>query len=568
MPENKLENALKNSNSIYLRRHGENPVPWQTWGEDAFRLAKELKRPVFLSSGYASCHWCRVMEQESFSDPETARILAEKFVPIKLDKDEYPDIDKKYQFYLQSTGEAGGWPLTVFMTPDKEPFFAGTYYPLKPSANKPSFKALLNGISKVYKETPEETEKVIKVREDFLKSFYEIKEPPVLTREEKEKYQTGEFKKIFDREFGGLREGAKFPNIPAMTYLAGHTGDPEILKFLILTADKLCTSAISDHLFGGFFRYTADRKWMRPHFEKMLTDNAQIPSFLLKMYDITENRTYLMTAKKALDYVINNLMTDFGLLNSVDADSPNAKGLLSEGYFYKVTDRDFTALTEGELKNFPNEAGVENGIIWLKSPEYIKVAAIQPTLEKVSRRAASVKTPPASDNKILSGPNFMFCSALLDCFETSGEDWYLDQASALFGKMRSVVMDGPSVYRGSYGGEIIEHKVLEDHVYCLETAVKFFDITKEKEFLSLARAVSSEIERIFVKDELPYLDSEKTILDSFDDDKPNPMGLYLYLRTVYENLFDSPSGDNFKAFARDRTMRFPTGHPTMMRAKL
>ena len=565
MSEHKFTNMLKNSKSIYLKRHGENPVPWQVWGEEAFNLAKELKRPVFLSSGYASCHWCRVMEQESFSDAETARILAEKFIPIKLDKDEYPDVDKKYQFYLQSTGDAGGWPLNVFMTPDKEPFFAGTYYSINPSPNRPSFKALLNGISKVYTETPEEAEKVIKVRQDFLKSFYEIKEPPALTCEEREKYQTGEFKKIFDIEFGGLRKEAKFPNIPAMIYLADHARDIEILSFLILTADKLCTSTINDHLFGGFFRYTVDRQWMQPHFEKMLTDNAQISSFLLKMYDLTENRAYLMTAKKAIDYVINNLMTDFGLLNSVDADSLNSKGLLSEGYFYKVTDRDFSVLTEGELKNFPNEAGIANGVIWLKSPAYIKIAAMQPALEKVSKRVASVKTPPFTDNKIISGHNFMFCVSLLDCFETSGEDWYLNQASALFNKMRHNVMDGASVYRGSYGAERIEHKVLDDHVHCLEAAVRFFDITKEKEFLSLARAVSQEIEKTFIKDGLPYLDTEKTILDSFDDDKPNPLGLYLYIRTAYENLFDNAVSENFKAFAMDRAMRFPTGHPTIMR---
>lgn len=562
-----IENKLKDANSIYLKRHGNNPVFWQKWCEDTFELAKKLNRPIFLSSGYASCHWCRVMEQESFSDESIADILNNNFIPIKVDKDEMPDIDKEYQFYLQSMGEAGGWPLSVFITPNKEPFFAGTYYPKTPSPDRPSFKMILENIIKIYNNNYNEIEKVINVRHEFLDSFIKVNIDENISKDEEKLYQILEFKKILDYEYGGFRQGAKFPNIPSLLYLFDLMDkDEEIYSFLVTTANKLCISAINDHIFGGFFRYTVDRKWNMPHFEKMLTDNAQIPLFLLKMYEKTENNTYLLTAKKCIDYVINNLMTEYGIVNSVDADSLNSQGQLSEGYYYKVSDRDFTLLSDGELKNFPNDATIENGVIQLKSPHYIKVAAMQPTLDKIANRVSSVKVPPVKDNKIISGINFMFASTLLYCFQVSSDEWYLNQASSLFQKIRYLSVDGFKVYRGTYLGEIFEYITLEDQVYYLEAAINFFEITKEKELMIIIQGVAKEIDNTFIKDGLPYLNTDKTIIDSFDDDKQNPLSLYYHLRTKYNHLFNKDIDSIFKDFAKDRAMRFPTGHPTILRS--
>lgn len=564
-----IENKLKNADSIYLKLHGENPVAWQTWCDETFELAKKLNRPIFLSSGYASCHWCKVMEKESFSDESIAKILNDNFIPVKVDKDEMPDIDKEYQFYLQSMGEAGGWPLSVFITPDKEPFFAGTYYPKNPSPDKPSFQMILENIIKIYNNSYSEIERVIKVRKDFLKSFYEVNIDKNLLEDEEKLYQITEFKKILDYEYGGFRQGAKFPNIPALLYLYELMDkDEEIYNFLVTTANKLITSAISDHIFGGFFRYTVDRKWLTPHFEKLLTDNAQIPLFLLKMYEKTENNAYLITAKKGIDYVINNLMTEYGILNSIDADSLNNNGNLVEGYYYKVTDRDFSVLSDGELKNFPNDAGIENGVIYLKSHEYIKVVAMQPTLDKLANRISSVKIPPIKDNKIISGYNFMFVTTLLTCFQVSSDEWYLNQASSLFQKIRYLAVDNNKVYRCSYHGKLFDYSSLEDHVYYLEAAINFFEITREKELAIIIQGIADEIDKTFIKDGIPYLNVDKTILDSFDDDKENPLSLYFYLRTKYSHLFRGEISNKYKDFAKDRAMRFPTGHPTILKTYL
>lgn len=582
-----MENILNKEKSIYLLRHANNPVFWQTWSEEAFKLAKNLNRPVFLSIGYSSCHWCRVMEKESFEDMETAQILNEKYIPIKVDKDEYPDIDKEYQFYIQSTGENGGWPLSVFLTPNKEPFFAGTYFPKEKDKMQPSFKSVLENISNIYNNKYNEIERVVATKNEFITSFNKIN-PSLLPSDKIKEYRKKEFIKIFDSVYFGFREGAKFPYISSMLYLLDNFNEKEFADFLINTADKMCTMGLFDHVFGGFFRYTVDRTWHTPHFEKMLSDNALICSFLIKLYEKTGNKLYLYTAEKAIDFIMyTNLKTDYGYLDSIDADSINNNGEYEEGYYYKVTNRDFTVLNEKELKNFPNDAGVYNGVIYLKHNEYIKAVALDVSIRKIATRINNVKMQPATDNKAITGHNFLFCTALLNMYEITGDAFELEQALALYHKIRHLVVATSRVYRGLYIIEdeinkiiqnnkddnkiflddyIIKNRVLSDHVYYLETTLKFYEITGEKEFLLIAKNIIKEMDNSFVQDGIPYLNTNKSIKDSFDDDKPNPIGLYLYLINKYGTDLEIKADERLIAFAEDRTSRFPTGHSTMIRA--
>ncbi len=583
-----MENILNKEKSLYLARHAHNPVHWQPWSDKVFEMAKELNKPVFVSIGYSSCHWCRVMEKESFEDEETAKILNEKYIPVKVDKDEYPDVDKEYQFYIQSTGDSGGWPLSVFLTPDKEPFYTGTYFPKEKNNASPAFKTILESISNVFHNKYDEIEKVINTRKEFITSFNQVNAPLIPDDKVKE-YRKNEFIKIFDTVYFGFREGAKFPYISSMMYLLDNFQEEEYASFLINTADKICTMGLCDHLFGGFFRYTVDRMWQMPHFEKMLSDNAQISSFLIQLYRKTGNRLYLYTAQKAIDFVMyDSLRTDYGYLDSLDADSPNNNGDYEEGYFYKVTDRDFTVLSEKELKNFSNEAGVHNGVIYLKHKEYIKAAALDVSLKKVSDRINTIKAHPEPDNKAVSGHNFMFCTTLLNMYEAENEPYELEQALALYHKLRHLVVYDSKVYRGLYAEEdeinkvmqanpdkenntyleeyIINHRILSDHVYYLEATLKFYEITTENEFLLIAKNIIKEIENTFVEDGIPYLDTEHRIKDSFDDDKPNPVGLYLYLINKYSLDLGIKADERLIDYAKDRAARFPTGHPTMIRA--
>lgn len=582
-----MENNLKKEKSIYLARHSHNPVPWQRWSEETFQLAKKLNRPIFLSIGYSSCHWCRVMEKESFEDEEIASIINEKFIAIKMDKDEYPDVDKEYQFYIQSTGDSGGWPLSVFLTPNKEPFFAGTYFPKEKSASRPDFKTILESIYNVYTNKYEEIEKVIKTSKEFITNFNEVKES-IVPNDVLLEYRKKEYMKIFDPIYFGFRDGAKFPYIPSMHYLMDNFHIEEYANFLIYTADKICTMGLCDHLFGGFFRYTVDRAWQTPHFEKMLSDNAQIPSFLTRLYEKTGNKLYLYTAQKAIDFILYGaLSTDYGFLDSLDADSINNNGEYEEGYYYKVTDRDFTVLNEKELKSFPLDAGVNNGVLYLKHNEYIKAAALNISIKKIAERIEAVKTQPEADNKVITGTNFMFCTTLLYLYEATQEEYNFEQALALYHKLRHLLTFNSKVYRGIYAEEeslnkyikmnagednitfddfIIKHRVLSDHVYYLETTLKFYKLTNEDEFLLTAKDIIKEIENTFVKDGIPYLDMQHRIKDTFDDDKPNPIGLYLYLLLKFSYELDIKVDERFINFAKDRADRFPTGHPTIIRA--
>ena len=584
-----MENNLKKEKSLYLVRHSTNPVAWQPWGENAFTMAKNLNRPIFLSIGYSSCHWCRVMEKESFEKEEIAEVLNNKFVPIKMDKDEFPDVDKEYQFYMQTTGESGGWPLSVFLDHNKEPFFAGTYFPPTPSYGRPAFKDLLNNIYDVFTKNHEEVDKVVANKNEFLSRFYEINIPMNEHYFSKE-YRVNEFIKIFDTEFFGFREGPKFPSVAMLLYLYENADNETVKHFLINTANTLCISGINDHLLGGFFRYTVDRGWTTPHFEKMLIDNALIVEFLTKMFELTNNQLYLYTARKTIDFVLYSKMnTSYGLLDSFDADSENADGVHEEGYFYKVSDRDFSILEEKELKNIPNEISINDGVIYLKYPEYSRVAALGPTLEKIGKRIEAVRTYPEVDNKAISAHNFQFCSALLSMYEQTREEFDLEQALALYHKLRHIVVNKDNiVYRGIYAMEeeinkyiianqkngeeadlgefIINHVILQDQVNYLDTSLRLYTATKEEEFLNIAKKVVQNIETTFVQNGIPYLNSEKRIRDTFDDDKLNPIGLYLYLLVKYSEELGVQPNDDLIEFALDRVTKFPTGHPTMLRA--
>jgi len=551
--------------------HSSNPVAWQSWSEESFQLAKKLKRPIFLSSGYLSCHWCKVMEKESFQNNEIAEILNEYFIPIKLDKDEYPGIDKIYQFYLQSTGVQGGWPLSVFLDTDLKPFYAGTYFPSKTSNGEfTTFKDILNKIIKIYKNNYDEIRKVISIRDEFIEELYSLDNIKYSPISEHVEVAITEFKNIFDNSYGGFREASKFPYVPALLLLLDYANeDDTILSFLELTADNMIKGGLYDHINGGFFRYTVDRKWLEPHFEKMLIDNALISKFLLKLFDLTENRLYLYIARQCIDFVINNMMSDYGLLNSIDADSLDKDRLLVEGYYYKVNDRLFSSLSKDELNVLIDEIEVNNGVISLKHAEYIKVVAMQPIFTKVAEKIESVRIKPMLDNKMITSNNLIFCTTLLFAFESTSDEYYLEYAKLLFAKITEHATENNQVFRGSYADQMMTHQSLEDYVAYLECSLIFFDITKEKAFFHIADRTIKEISNKFMRENgLLSINLSDDLLDTFDDDKPNPISTYYYLSILYSDILDFNISTKLTIFLSDKALKFPTGHPTLFRQKI
>ena len=279
-----MSNRLANETSPYLRQHAENPVDWYPWGEEAFRRAREEDKPVHLSLGYAACHWCHVMAHESFEDPDLARLLNQHFVNIKVDRQERPDLDEIYQKVVQMLGQGGGWPLTVFLTPQREPFFADTYFPPRAGHGRPGFAELLRGLSAAWQNNRAALQGNVAL---FLKGYQSLDQLPAEDQAPAEQDPPAAAARLFaeqtDRVHGGLGQAPKFPN-PAchdlVLRLHQRLGEPDLLDSLELTLERMAAGGLYDQLGGGFARYCVDERWVVPHFEKMLYDNGQ----LVKLY--------------------------------------------------------------------------------------------------------------------------------------------------------------------------------------------------------------------------------------------------------------------------------------------
>lgn len=323
-------NNLIYETSPYLLQHKNNPVDWYGWNNDAFKKAKMEDKPILLSIGYSACHWCHVMERESFEDEEVAKIMNRNFINIKVDLEERPDIDKIYMRFVQLTAGNGGYPLNVFLTPDQKPFFGGTYFPPRPQFNMPSFTQILTSVAEAYRNKRNE---ILRSANDMLGEikrlgrFEATSEKAVLGQQETA-FQS--FLKTFDGENGGFGGAPKFPPPMTLEFLLRYhkrTGNKDALDMVIKTCDKMAHGGIYDQLGGGFHRYTVDAIWLTPHFEKMLYDNAQLTRIYLHLFQITKDDFYKKIAVETLEYVKREMLDEEGVFYSAqDADSEGIEG--------------------------------------------------------------------------------------------------------------------------------------------------------------------------------------------------------------------------------------------------
>ena len=323
------QNQLKDSQSPYLLQHASNPVDWFPWGETAFKKANKENKPIFLSIGYSTCHWCHVMEHESFEDSTIANLMNKNFVNIKVDREEMPEVDHLYMSVCQAMTGRGGWPLTIIMTPDKKPFFAGTYFPKESIGKRPGMMQLIPSIANAWINKKDEINASINRIENYLIEVNTTKQG----ENWKEDYITSAFRDFsmkFDSEFGGFGASPKFPSPHNLIFLIRYSKiykDPNALKMVEITLDNMRLGGIFDHIGLGFHRYSTDKRWFLPHFEKMLYDQAMIAMAYLEAYQLTKKEKYANVADEIFTYVLRDMKyKKGGFFSAEDADSEGEEG--------------------------------------------------------------------------------------------------------------------------------------------------------------------------------------------------------------------------------------------------
>lgn len=331
-------NRLSKETSPYLLQHAHNPVDWYPWGEEALLLAKKLDKPILVSIGYSACHWCHVMERESFEDPATAAYMNEAFVNVKIDREERPDLDHIYMDAVQAMSGSGGWPLNVFLTPDAKPFYGGTYFPPVRVHNRPSWMEVLSGISRAFREDRDKIEDQSRQLTEHLGQQNQFGTNAVRVNiPQEERFVFTQLHQTFDaamgqadQQWGGFGKAPKFPQTFTINFLLRYhflTGRREALDQALLSIDKMIEGGIYDHLGGGFARYSTDTEWLAPHFEKMLYDNALLVLSLCEAFQVTANPVYEKIIRQTLGFVTDELMdAEGGFYSALDADSEGEEG--------------------------------------------------------------------------------------------------------------------------------------------------------------------------------------------------------------------------------------------------
>ncbi len=547
-------NRLAGEKSPYLLQHADNPVDWYPWGEEAFAKARRENKPIFLSIGYSTCHWCHVMAHESFEDAETAALMNQEFVNVKVDREERPDVDRIYMTFVQATTGGGGWPMSVWLTPNLEPFVGGTYFPPEDRYGQPAFRTVLQKIAGVWKEDQDKlkhqgaqiVEALRSAQQDRARSTGTV---PVSVLDEAVEYLS----QSFDPAEGGFGRSPKFPHPVALNFLSRfHAREPEsengehALEMFLFTLRKMAAGGMHDHLGGGFHRYSVDRFWHVPHFEKMLYDQAQLASAYLDAWQITGESQYEAVARDVLDYVARDLKSPKGgFFSAEDADSPLPAAAVSdrrqsqesdahraplekaaEGAFYVWTEREIDELLKENAPVFKARFGVEpNGNTPAGSDPHGElksknVLIERGTLAEIATRfkasEANVQESlgrsrdklfqerenrprPHLDDKIITGWNGLMISAFARAGAALGDSRYLDAARGAVTFIRAQLYDEKSktLYRSFREGRSEVEAFADDYAFVIQALIDFYEATFEAEWLSFALELQETQDRLF-----------------------------------------------------------------------
>ncbi len=545
-----LPNRLARETSPYLLQHAHNPVDWYAWGEEALQAARREDKPILVSIGYAACHWCHVMERESFEDADTARFMNERFINIKIDREERPDLDHIYMDAVQAMTGSGGWPLNVFLTPEGKPFYGGTYFPPRPAYNRSSWREVLAGVFAAFSDRRAEVEQQADnlTRHVATTGSFGIGEgrestDPVFRPETMNQIRDALLASA-DKQEGGFGGAPKFPQTFSIRFLLHHyyfTRDIAALDHACLCLDKMIRGGIYDQLGGGFARYSTDREWLVPHFEKMLYDNALLIITLCEAYQLTQSRLYKAAIGETIDFVTRELASpDGGFYSSLDADS---EGIEGKYYIWDKAEIDLVLGKDAALfcatYGVTAEGNWEGDNILTRPEERELDLEEERTLNEAKARLLarrSQRVRPALDDKILLGWNALMNIACSKAFAALGDDRYRQLAVANMRFLRERFKgEGVHYYYHAYKGAASVPAFLDDYATLVSALVHLQEITGDGGYLMEARDISREVIGHFSEAETGFFfythDGQKDIL--------------LRKREIYDGA--TPSGNSMMA---------------------
>ncbi len=502
----KKANDLINETSPYLLQHAYNPVDWKAWNDKSLQLAKDQDKLIIISVGYSACHWCHVMEEESFENDSVAKLMNENFINIKVDREERPDVDQIYMNAVQLMNGSGGWPLNCITLPDGRPVFGGTYF------TKTQWTKILKDMSQLYKTDPE---KVIAFAEKLTEGvknsdLITVNKKPVEFDSKTLNYAVEELKQSLDFRQGGQKGEPKFPMPSNLNFLLRYSfqnNNEELKSFVLTSLTKMTNGGIYDQIGGGFSRYSVDGRWHIPHFEKMLYDNAQLVSLYSKAYQLTKDEDFKSVVDETLNFVDSELLTEDGaFLSSLDADSKNSENDLEEGAYYVWTENELKSLLNEDLGLFKAYYNINSIGKWendkyvlykTKSDEefikehnlsYSDLSTKRNNWRKKLHKARSSRSMPRLDDKVLTSWNALMLKAYIDAYKAIGNEEFLIKAinNANFIIDNQLTTDG-SLYHSYKNGKSTIEGFSEDYAHTISAFIELYQVTFNEQWLNSAK---------------------------------------------------------------------------------
>jgi uncharacterized protein YyaL (SSP411 family) len=588
----KYSNHLIHETSPYLLQHAHNPVNWYPWNEEALNKAKAENKPILVSIGYSACHWCHVMERESFEDEATARIMNENFINIKIDREERPDLDHIYMDAVQAISGSGGWPLNVFLTPDAKPFYGGTYFPPQKAFNRPSWQDILQSISKTFQEKRHEIDSQAENLTDHLlkaNTFgqQKITENETLTHEKTDDVFLNIMKSA-DKEWGGFGKAPKFPQSFSIQFLLRHyqvTKNEEALEQASLSIDKMIEGGIYDQVGGGFARYSTDTEWLAPHFEKMLYDNALLVAVLSEAFQLTKKERYKEVIDETMKFIQRELLhQNKGFYAALDADSEGV-----EGKYYVWSREEIKKLLGKEADLFCEYYDISENGNWensniLRVRKSMEDLAIEKdsTVDEVKVNLQnsrdlllaerSKRIPPQLDDKIILGWNALMNTACSKAFGATGNQKYkqlaIDNMQFLLDNFKP---ESANEFHHTWkNGKAKFPAFLDDYAYLIQALIHLQEITADTNWLLQAKALTETVLQKFSEAETDFFfytsESQRDVIlrkkEVYDGAVPSGNSVMAYNLHQLSILFDkrewAQKSENMVTSLSNAIIRYPT----------